>query len=64
MVDQSDSNLPDPSVTDLGACLKAGVDLKQVNSKILGTQSVTDLPRLQKKLNIIIRRNNPCFRTI
>lgn len=51
MVDQSVSNLPDPSVTDLGACLKAGVDLKQVNSKILGTQSVgIDLSEAKKEL--------------
>lgn len=41
MVDQSKSSLPDPSVTDLGDCIKAGVDLRQVPSKILGTQSVT-----------------------
>lgn len=41
MVDQSENHLPDPFVTDLGDCIKAGVDLKQVNTKILGTQSVT-----------------------
>lgn len=41
MVDQSESDLPDPSVTDLGDCIKAGVDLRQVSSKVLGTQSVT-----------------------
>ena len=52
MVDQSLSNLPDVSVTELGSCLKAGVDLKAVNPKVLGTQSVgIDLTAAKDELN-------------
>lgn len=43
-VDQSKIKLPDTSVTDLGLQLKAGVDIKRVNTKILASKSVvTDL---------------------
>lgn len=37
MVNQADFILPDPAMYDLEAMLKAGVNLKQVNSKILPT---------------------------
>lgn len=36
-VDQSDFELPDVEMYDLKTCLQAGVNLKQVNSKILPT---------------------------
>lgn len=43
-VDQSKIKLPDVEVTDLGLQLKAGVDIKRVNTKILASKSVvTDL---------------------
>lgn len=43
-VDQSKVKLPDVEVTDLGLQLKAGVDIKRVNTKILASKSiVTDL---------------------
>lgn len=46
-VDQSEP-LPDPSMTDLKACLDAGVDLKDTNCKLLPSTGRIVLPAIDK----------------
>lgn len=49
-VNQSDFVLPDPHVTDLGDVLKAGVPLKEVNSKVLPRKGNVNIVFKDKKI--------------
>ena len=48
LADLGAKRLPDPELFDLGNQLKAGVQLEEVNSKVLGSKSV-DAAKLIKK---------------